>query len=81
MNYRPVDCPDNLLLPLQNQWSDVEVRWSETLTNARKAHGDIFYVNIARYGGCARGHFRVRRVLVGWPGLPHLRTAATLMWK
>lgn len=41
MNYRSTDCPDNLLQRLQNQWSDVEVRWSESSTKARRAHGDI----------------------------------------
>ncbi len=67
MNWCGSEHADNLLQPLQNQRSDVEVRWSETPTNARKAHGDIFYVNIAALWRLCAGHFRVRRVLVGSP--------------
>jgi hypothetical protein len=81
MNYRPVDCPDNLLLPLQNQWSDVEVRGQRYLPTLVKRMATFFMSTLLRYGGCAREHLRVRRVLVSFPGLPHLRTAATLMWK
>jgi hypothetical protein len=47
MNWCFGECTDNLFQPLQNQWSDVEVRWFKSTTNAPGAHVDIFYVNIA----------------------------------
>jgi hypothetical protein len=55
MNWCGGEHADNLLQPLQKQWSDVEVRWSETPTNARKAHGDIFLCQNCRVMAAVRG--------------------------
>ena len=38
---------DTLSMPLQNHRPDVEVRFADSFTKPRRAHGDIFYVNIA----------------------------------
>lgn len=69
--------PTNLPKPLETQRPDVEVR-TKLRRNRHKHLPAFFYVCIMCFGGCARGT-SVRRVLS--PGLPHLRTAATLMWK
>ncbi len=67
----------NLPKPLETQRPDVEVR-TKLRRNRHKHLPAFFYACIMCFGGCARGT-SVRRVLS--PGLPHLRTAATLMWK
>lgn len=72
---------DNLIGLLQNQRSDVEVRFSNSFTKSHNAHGDIFYVNIAALWWLYAGALSSAPGSGDWLGLPHLRTAATLMWK
>ncbi len=72
---------DNLFGPLQNQRSDVEVRFADSFTKPRYAHGDIFYVNIAVLWRLYAGALSSAPGSGDWLGLPHLRAAATLMWK
>lgn len=67
MNWFSGEHADTLLQPLQNQWPDVEVRFSEKENSAHKAHVGIFYVNIAALWRLCAGHFRVHRVFVLFP--------------
>jgi hypothetical protein len=62
---------DNLLQPLQNQRSDVEVRWFKPSTNAPGAQVDIFYVNIAAFWRLCAG------ALSGAPGFGGLTWTST----
>ncbi|WP_247842075.1 MULTISPECIES: hypothetical protein [unclassified Pseudomonas] len=72
---------DNLFGPLQNQRPDVEVRFADSFTKPRYAHGDIFYVNIANLWWLYAGALSSAPGSGDWLGLPHLRAAATFMWK
>ncbi|MOA51931.1 hypothetical protein D3C78_1751440 [compost metagenome] len=56
MNWCTGECADNLFQPLQNQWSDVEVRWLPRTHVHLQTHVGVFYANIVAYGGCAQEH-------------------------
>jgi hypothetical protein len=81
VNWCVVEHRNNLLDRCKKQWPDVEVRRSVTPINVSKTYVGDIYVNIAAFWWLYAGALSSAPGLVGLPGLPHLRTAATLMWK